>query len=55
MKEYIVTLSETQNYSVKVQAESEEQAKEIAEETYGENGEISGTFVEIGECYEAKD
>lgn len=52
MKEYVVTLSKTQNYSVKVQAENEDQAKAIAEETYGMNGEISGTYVEIGECYE---
>lgn len=52
MKEYVVTLSETQNYSVKVKAENEEQAKAIAEETYGMDGEISGTYVEIGECYE---
>lgn len=54
MKEYIVTLSETQNYSVKVKAKNEKQAKEIAEETYGIDGEISGTYVEIGECYECK-
>lgn len=55
MKEYVVTLTESQNYNLKVKAENEKQAKEIAEETYGMNGEISGTFVEIGECYEVKD
>ena len=55
MKEFVVTLSETQNYSVKVKAKNEEEAKEIAEETYGMDGEISGTYVEIGECYEVKD
>ena len=54
MKEFVVTLSETQNYSIKVKAKNEEEAKEIAEETYGMDGEISGTYVEIGECYEAK-
>ena len=47
MARYQVIVEETQSYEVYVEAENEEEAKEIAEETYGCDGEIVHTNVEV--------
>ena len=44
---YKVIVEETQSYEVYVEADTEEEAEEIAEETYGCNGEIVHTSVEV--------
>lgn len=47
MATYKVIIEETQSYEVYVEAENEEKAEEIAEETYGCDGEIVHTSVEV--------
>ncbi len=54
MKKFRVLISETQYYEVCVEATSQEEAEEIAEDTYGCDGEIYSTIVNVGFVEEAK-
>ncbi len=47
MKKYRVVVTETQSYDVLVEAENKEEAEEIAEETYGCDGDIFSTIVDV--------
>ena len=47
MKTYRVIVTETQSYEVYVEAESKEEAEEIAEDTYGCDGDIFHTDVDV--------
>jgi CTP:phosphocholine cytidylyltransferase-like protein len=47
MKKYRVVVVETQSYEVYVEANTEEEAEEIAEDTYGCDGDIFSTFVDV--------
>lgn len=46
MAKYRVIVEETQSYEVYVEADTEEEAEEIAEDTYGCDGEIIHTNIE---------
>ena len=46
MATYRVIVEETQSYEVYVEADTEEEAEEIAEDTYGHDGEIIHTNIE---------
>jgi hypothetical protein len=46
-KTYKVVIAETQNYVVKVEATSAEEAQELAEECYGCKGDIFSTTLEV--------
>ena len=45
MAKFRVLVSETQYYEMYVEANSQEEAEEIAEDTYGCDGEIYSTLV----------
>jgi hypothetical protein len=45
MAKYRVVVAETQSYEVYVEAESKDEAEEIAEDIYGCDGEIFSTIV----------
>ena len=47
MAKYRVIVAETQSYEVYVEADTKEEAEEIAEDTYGCNGDIFSTTVDI--------
>lgn len=47
MKKFRVVVTETQSYEVYVEAENKDEAEEIAEETYGYNGDIFHTDVNV--------
>lgn len=47
MKKYRVVVIESQSYEVYVEADSKEEAEEIAEETYGCDGDIFSSAVEV--------
>lgn len=47
MKKYRVVVVESQSYEVYVEADSKEEAEEIAEDTYGCDGDIFSTFVDV--------
>ena len=44
---YRVVVTETQSYEVYVEADTEEEAEEIAEDTYGSDGDIFHTDVNV--------
>lgn len=46
MKRFRVVISETQTYEVYVEADTREEAVEIAEDTYGYDGDIFTTIVD---------
>jgi hypothetical protein len=47
MKKYRVVVVESQSYEVYVEADTKEEAEEIAEENYGYDGDIFSTFVNV--------
>ena len=47
MKKYRVIVEETQSYEVYVEANTEDEAEKIAEETYGCDGDIFSTNVDV--------
>ena len=47
MKKYRVVVVESQSYEVCVEANTEEEAEEVAEETYGYDGDIFSTIVKV--------
>ena len=47
MKKYRVVVAETQYYEVYVEADTKEEAEEIAEDTYGCDGDIFSTDVNV--------
>ena len=52
MKKFRVIVTETQSYEVYVEADTEEEAEEIAEDTYGYDGDIFSTIVEVAHIEE---
>lgn len=53
MAKFRVLVSETQYYEMYVEANSQEEAEEIAEDTYGCDGEIYSTLVQVNFVEEA--
>ena len=51
---YRVVVTETQLYEVYVEADSQEEAEEIATEEYGCEGDIFSTFVDVAFIEEEK-
>ena len=47
MPKFRVVVTETQSYEVYVEADTEEEAEEIAEDTYGCDGAIFSTIVDV--------
>ena len=47
MKKYRVVVVESQSYEIYVEADTKEEAEEIAEENYGCDGDIFSTFVNV--------
>ena len=45
MARFRVIVTETQSYEVHIEADTKEEAEEIAEDTYGYDGEIFSTIV----------
>ena len=54
MAKYRVVVTETQYYEVYVEADTQEEAEEIAYDIYGEDGDIFNTDVEIVHIEEEK-
>ena len=54
MAKYKVAVNETQTYEVFVEANTQEEAEELALECYGCDGEIGCTLTEILETEEVK-
>ena len=52
MARYRVLVTETQYYEVYVEADTQEEAEEIAEDTYGCDGDIYSTIVNVGSIEE---
>lgn len=53
MKKYRAIVEETQSYEVYIGANTEEEAEEITEDTYGCDGDIFSTNVNLGLVEEA--
>jgi hypothetical protein len=47
MKKYRVVVVESQSYELYVEADTKEEAEEIAEENYGCDGDIFSTNIEV--------
>ena len=47
MKKYRVVVVESQSYEVYVEANTEDEAEEIAEETYGCDGDIFSSTIDV--------
>lgn len=47
MAKYRVVVTEIQSYEMYVEADTKEEAEEVAEDTYGCDGDIFSTMVEV--------
>ena len=54
MAKFRVVLTETQYYEVYVDADTQEEAEDIAYDAYGEDGDIFNTYVEVINIEEEK-
>ena len=55
MATYRVIVEETLSYEVYVEADTEEEAEEIAEDSYGRDGEIFHTNIEVVDIEEEEE